>query len=156
MKNNLIFSPKKGSTRIEYLEMTFGIIGFLIIISLIGPILKPKTFNESSSNHAFFIVMGSIYMIFNLTRKIYNSVEINYEKKEVEILYLTLFKNNCKINIPFEKLKFEYKTHISGTTKKWTLKMWSVNKLVFKIKQGDNGFKKEKLDEIFEHLSKIE
>lgn len=156
--NNNFFLPKKRSTRIEYLEMTIFMFSFLIIISLLGPALRPRVFSHTSFNYTVFIIIGSIYLILILTEKIYYSIEINYEKKEIEILYLTLFKNNCKINIPFEKLKFEYKKTLTSSrsgTKKWALKMWNVNKLVFEIKERDNGFEKKKLDEIFEYLSKI-
>ncbi|EKT4550764.1 hypothetical protein JE952_002420 [Flavobacterium psychrophilum] len=158
MVNNLIFSAKKEVSRIEYLKRSILTIGLMMFFYIVTPILEHRTSNPKFSLF-FCIAFGAIALIDTLTDKIYYSIKINYEKKEIEIMYLSLFKNNCKINIPFEKLKFEYLNSLTSSrsaTKKWTLKMWCLNKLVFEIKQSKNGFEKEQLDEIFEHLSKIE
>lgn len=70
--------------------------------------------------------------------------------------YITLFKNNCQLVIPFENLEYNYSLILAKTTKTWTLNIWYNDKNVFTLEEGDSGFDKEALDMIAEKLKELE
>lgn len=155
-KESLLIEPKRKHSRKDlFIMMLIGIL-FFASAELLFPILRPNRSHSIPFTNGFFFGISILFILYILSRKIYQLIELNYEKEELKIEYDTLFKSNCKIIIPFEKLEYEYKLIASRIGGKWTLSIWNDNKKVFTLEKSEYGFEKEKLDLIAEKLKELE
>ena len=136
--------------------MILIVILFFALAELLYPILKPNRSNSIPFTNGFFFVISTLVILYVLSRKIYQFIEIDFENQKLKLEYITLFKNHCERIISFEELEYEYKRIASRSGGKWTLKIWQNNKKVFCLEEGDFGFQKEKLDLLVEKLKELE
>lgn len=154
-KEKYLIEPQRKHSRRDLFVM-IG-IGILLIASaeLLYPVLKPNRSHSILFSNGFFFAISTLLILYVLSRKIYQSIEIDYENDKLKIEYITLFKNNCERIISFEELEYEYKKIASRSGGKWTLKIWQNNKKVFYLEEYDFGFEKEKLDLLVEKLKEL-
>ncbi len=153
---NLLIEPtRKHSRKDLFLIIVIGIL-FFVSAELLFPILRPTRSYSLPFSNGFFLGISILMVIYVLSRRVYQSIELNHEKKLLKINYITFLKNDCQVAIPFEKLEYEYKIKPSRTGGKWVLRFWNENKRVFSIAAGDFGFEKEKLDLIVEKVKELE
>jgi hypothetical protein len=155
-KENLIIHPtKKQSFKDSFVKIWYALL-FFAFAELITPFLNPtKNYPTPFTGYTFGLI-SIVLIVYVLSQKIYQVIEIDYEKETFTVRYITLFKNDCQIVIPFEQLEYNYSLIISKTSKTWTLNIWHNDKNVFTLQDGDSGFDKEILDMIAEKLKELE
>ena len=132
-----------------------GIV-FFVSAELLFPILRPNRSHSIPFTNGFFFGISIIYIVYVLSRKIYQIIEIDYRNNKLTIEFITLLKNNCESIVSFEELEYDYKKVASRSGGKWTLKIWKNNKKVLNLEEGDFGFEKEKIDLLVEKLKELE
>lgn len=155
-KENLLIQPtEKRSFKDSFVRMWY-ILLFAAFAELIFPIFETKRNYHAPFSGSFFWVVLMLLIVAVLSQKIYQVIEFDYEKEAFVATYITLFKNNCQLVIPFENLEYNYSLILAKTTKTWTLNIWYNDKNVFTLEEGDSGFDKEALDMIAEKLKELE
>jgi hypothetical protein len=155
-KENLLIHPtEKRSFKDSFVMIWYALL-FFAFAELIFPIFETKRNYHAPFSGSFFWVMLMLVIVVVLSQKIYQVIEFDYEKETFVATYTTLFKNNCQMVVPFEKLAYNYSLIIAKTTKIWTLNIWYNDKNVFTLAEGDSGFDKETLDMIAEKLKELE
>jgi hypothetical protein len=155
-KENVFLLPIREYSKFDSLKsILFGIILFGLI-EILHPFIKSNQNFSISFRLFFFISLMIGIIIYELFKRIYQSIEIDYEKKEIIIFYITWFKASNSFSVPFEKLSHTYKIIPSRSfNKNWTLKIWNEDLIVLSLSRGRNGFEKEKLDLFAQKLDEI-
>jgi len=157
LKNgNLLIEPERKHSRKDLFIMVLIGILFLATVELLYPILRPNRAYSVPFSNVFFFGMSTFLIIYVLSKKIYQIIEIDYDNNKLKIEYLTLFKNNCQKIILFDELEYEYKKIASRSGGNWTITIWQNDKKVFSLEEGDYGFEKEKIDLLVEKLKELE
>jgi hypothetical protein len=152
---NLIIEPsRKYSRNDSFVSILIGLVGFAFM-ELLSPYLIKNSSNKIPFTNSLFFAISTIYIVYVLSRKIYQIIEIDYKNNNLKIKYLTLFRKNCETNISFEELKYEYKKIASKFGGKWTLIIWKSDKKILNLEQGYYGFEKEKIDFLVEKLKEL-
>jgi hypothetical protein len=155
-KENLLIRPtEKRSFKDSFVRIWYGLL-FLASAELITPFLNPTKNYPKPFTGSVFWIMSLVLIVYVLSQKIYQVIEFDYEKEAFVATYITLFKNNCQLVVPFEKLEYNYSLILAKTTKIWTLNIWYNDKNVLTLAEGDSGFDKEILDMIAEKLKELE
>jgi hypothetical protein len=153
---SLIIEPNRKHTRKDLFVMILIGIAFFVSAELLAPVLRQNLKNKIPFTDGFFFGISIIYIVYVLSRKIYQIIEIDYENNKLRIEYITSFKKDCENIIQFEELEYEYKKIASRSGGKWTLKIWKNNKKTFNLEEGDYGFEKENIDLLVEKLKELE
>lgn len=156
MKENLFIEPERKYSRRDLFITILIAILMLVLAELLYSIVKPNRSHIILFTNFFFFSISILLILYILSLKIYQLIEIDYENEKLKIKYITLFKDHCEMIIPFEELEYEYKKIASRNGVKWTLKIRQNNKKVFCIKEYNFGFEKEKLDLLVEKLKELE
>lgn len=100
--NEIKYFPKSTNSRYSYLKV-FGIVIIMLQIFHVFGFVK----KHNHSRWKIEVAIGLIVMIYLSFESITTKVIFNFEKKQLEVFYVTLFKN-YKIEIPFNKLSIEF------------------------------------------------
>ncbi|MDN3677314.1 hypothetical protein QWY90_08295 [Flavobacterium paronense] len=153
---NIIIEPNRKHTRKDLFFMILIGIAFFVSAEFLAPVLRHNLRNKIPFADGFFFGISIIYIVYVLSRKIYQKIEIDYENNRLRIEYITLLKKDCENIIPFEELEYEYKKIASRSGGKWTLRIWKNNKKKLNLEERDYGFEKENIDLLVEKLKELE
>ena len=120
---------------------------FLYIFHQI-PLLLKRNHNRSQDDWRFEIILAIIGIIYFSFQKLTTKVVYNFDNRNLEVSYVTLLKNDNKININFENIAFEFKNRQVSTIRDWTLYIYDGENLKHKIGELKDNFTKETLEKI--------
>jgi len=129
--NEIAYFPKSTNSRLNYLKV-FSIIVILILAFHFLHFEK----NHNHSQWKIKVILGLIAMIYFSFESVTTKVIFNFEKKQLEVFYLTLFKN-YKLEIPLNKLSIEFnKRRLSLASYYVASHIYEDQKIKYKIKDG--------------------
>lgn len=158
MTENKIFYPDKDLNRFEFAKRILVIYIAIICVHFISMTKYAQWENPPSlaSQITVEAVIAFALTIWVITSKVTKELCIDFEKKKIVISYLTLLRNNKKIEIDFSTLNYVFnKAPNRYNAKRWILEISRNNKKIFSISTGDDGFSQETLQEFANNLKNI-
>lgn len=102
------------------------------------------------------LLAASLLMIWTLRSKIVKQIQIDYESKEITVIYSTLLTSFKKVSIPFGSLGFQLTKHSSlHNPKKWVLEIFDDHKKIFVLETNRDGFQQQCIEDLTSHLTKL-
>ncbi len=153
LDNIIQIIPARPQNRLYILKSTaIGLIIPTLAVAIHFILHGQKQYNSiiaTSFLTLFFILILSI----NIFTKKTQTVILNYKDKLLQLKYLTIFKTDNELIIPFDKLSFIYKIkHSKYPPTKYSLKLFNDSTKVFEIVTEYDGFNKEQIDDIVNKL----
>ena len=150
------FYSDKDPTRFEYLKRSILIVGLIAVAHVIYSLKFSHRNTSTGLQWTFDIIVGSILLVWTLSSEFVTLIRLDFKSRKFVAHYITLFKDDKRLEIPFELLTFEFKkTPTRHQAKKWTLKVLDRKRKVFSIDTDQDGFSQETLNSLAEELKKI-
>lgn len=129
--NEIVYFPKSTNSRLSYLK----VYSFVVIITLLFMFFSYEKHHDASRS-TIYLIFGFMAMIYISFESITTKVIFNFEKKQLEVFYLTLYRN-YKLEIPFDKLSIEFKKRRrSLSSYDIASHIYEDQKIKYKIKDG--------------------
>lgn len=142
-------------------KLEFGFRFVMLCVVWGGGLLLFNISHNTKNQHQTLVYIVLLILMFLLsfyllTGKITKALTVNYNSSCFEINYFTLFSKNKKILIPFNKLKYSYKWQPSKyPPKKYRLKIYNLDRLVFSIDSSDGGFEENQFIGLLKEFEKL-
>ena len=134
------------------------LVTLLILICLIpiAPYIR-RNFGGEDKNFAFKWVLIVIILVIlpNIVYKFIETIQFDYTSKCLKVIYYILFFIKKKRVIKFNSILYKHKTIVSNLNKKDSITILENNKKCFTILEGEDGWNREKIEDIKKHLEQI-
>ena len=156
MANIEYFKSEKTLTRFEFVKRIIIFIGLILLSNFLYPLRFPHRDHSIVPLLIADLLIGGGLLTWIFTSIIVTQIQIDYDRQNYIVLYMTVFSENKRLEIPFHLLSFQFqKKPTRSQTKTWMLNIFKNKKKVFSLTTNEDGFSQETLENLAMHLKKI-